>query len=228
MTGNKEYIWYNTRDEKGTVVGTVSAIWVLGAAILIALLIPVRLCLAVNNNHGMYIDGRVCYGAGLFCCRYHGHAGHCTTTFKALGLPLYSSFSDKDRSVESKEEIQGIISACRSKRKYFKYLPGLVRDTIKATVGKKGTLRLRLGFEDPAYTGMAAGLMACISVHCSGVLQYTPDFSGKNFEVDLYLKGVIIPVVLVFIGFKHGTVYIRDRLLERINVKGGRRYGFNG
>lgn len=202
--------------------------WVLGAASLIILLIPVRLCLAVNNSRGVYIDGRVCYGAGLFCCSYYGHAGHCITTFKALGLPLYSSSSVKDRPVGSGEETPGIISAYRSKRKYFKYIPGLVRDTIKTTLGKQGTLKLKLGFEDPAYTGMAAGLMACISAHCSGVLQYTPDFSGKNFEVDLYLKGVIIPVVLVFIGFKHGAVYIRDRFLERINVKGGKRYGFNG
>jgi len=206
----------------------VNVFWVLVAASLMVLLIPIRLCLAVNNSHGLYINGRACYGAGLFCCSYHGQAGHCTMTFKALGLQLYSSSSVKDRPVVSGEETPGIISAYRSKRKYFKYIPGLVRDIIKTTMGKQGTIRLKLGFEDPAYTGMAAGLMACISAYCSGVLQYTPDFSGKNFEVDLYLKGVIIPIVLVFIGFKHGAVYIRDWFLGRINVKGGREYGFNG
>ena len=79
-------------------------------------------------------------------------------TFKALGLQLYSSSSVKDRPVVSGEETPGIISAYRSKRKYFKYIPGLVRDIIKTTMGKQGTIRLKLGFEDPAYTGMAADL----------------------------------------------------------------------
>ncbi|HZX45863.1 MAG TPA: hypothetical protein VFF83_01155 [Clostridia bacterium] len=210
------------------MVGGLGVFWVLGAAVLIIMLIPVRLCLAVNNDHGMYIDGRVCYGAGLFCCRYYRHAGRGTTTFKALGLPLYSSSFPKDREAGSGEEMPGIISVYRTKRKFLKYITGIARDTIKTAVGKRAVLRLKLGFEDPAYTGMAAGLMACISSYFRNALQYTPDFSGQNFEVDLYLKGVIIPLVLVFIGVKHGALYIGDRLLERINVKGGRRYGFNG
>lgn len=192
------------------------------------LLLPIRVCLAVNNARGLYIDGRITYGPGFAACSYKAFDGHQRAVVKALGIPLYRFCPRKNDDDMQRERFTGVISGIKAKRELLDYLPGIVRDVMKTTIGREALLRLKLGFEDPAYTGMAAGFLACILTYCGGVLQYTPDFSGRNFEVDLYLKGVIIPVVLIIIGARHGFLYLKDIIFQRNNVKGGRRCEFNG
>ena len=198
------------------------------AAVLIVLLLPLKLCLTVNNTRGLCIDGRATYGPGFISCFYRWNTIYNKTVVKVIGLPVYSLTHREEGGGRAPESISRLISTIRARRKFLDYIPGIARDTVKTAFGKKTVLKLKLGFEDPAYTGMAAGCMACILTYCGGTVQYTPDFSGKNFEVDLYIKGVIIPVVLVFIALKHGILYLKDRFLERDNVKGGRKYEFNG
>jgi hypothetical protein len=192
------------------------------------LLLPIRFCLAVNNARGLYIDGRVTYGPGFAACSYKASDGYQRTVVKVLGIPVYRFCPRKEDDGMQRVRITGVVYGMKAKRKMLGYLPGIARDIMKTTIGREALLRLKIGFEDPAYTGMMAGFLACILTYFGGALQYTPDFSGKNFEVDLYLKGVIIPVVLIIIGARHGFLYFKDIIFERNNVKGGRRFEFNG
>jgi len=207
-------------------VGILAAIAII---LLIILLLPIKFCVTADNTDGLIVESAVSYGQGLVSYTY----GSCNTDNKAvvklLGLPVYNFSSRPCPDDPGKTDtIGGFVQKIRARKRLLYLLPGIIRDTISAIIGKKVRIALKLGFEDPAYTGMAAGLAACIFSYCSGVLRYTPDFSGDSFEVDLYIKGVIIPLALILIGVKYGIVYIREQILTRNNVKGGKRYGFKG
>ncbi len=201
----------------------------IGITVLIVLVLPIRFSVTANNTEGLCADFYISYGLGLVSYVFNRRDGHNKSVVKVLGLSIYSFCPDMDgRYSEQTDTIVDLVRRLKTGKNQLACLKGMAVDTMGSIIGRKAGIVLKLGFEDPAYTGMAAGLISCIFSHHGGILQYTPDFSGENFEVDLYFKGVIIPIVLVFIGLKHGTVYLKKEVWARNNVKGGKRYGFNG
>ena len=199
-----------------------------GIGLAVILILPIRFYVTADNTKGLVVDSNVSYGQGLVSCSFKRCDTSSKAVLKLLGLPVYRFPPAKDSQAVDAGDVPGVIERFKSRKKLLALLPGLARDVIDSVIGRKTEIRLKLGFEDPAYTGMAAGLVACFFSCLSGVLQFTPDFSGDSFKMDLYIKGAVIPAVLVFIGIKYGIVYLREQILTRKKVKGGKRYGFKG
>lgn len=197
-------------------------------AVLIVLLLPVRLCLSADNVGELHMSLKISYGWGLISYDYVKHGSSGKPVFRVLGLSVHCFRRPEKDTPEQTRKKEEHSQELRWFKKLRPYLPDIIRDLLNSIKKREASVRLKLGFEDPAYTGMAAGLMACITGRLGGVVRHVPDFSGENFEVDLRIFGVIIPITLLFIGIKYCTVYLWDQIPERRNVKGGRKYEFNG
>ena len=206
----------------------VGILCAVGTGLLIILLLPIRFNVTADNTKGFVVDSNVTYGQGLVSRSFKRCDAGSKAVLRLLGLPVYRFLPAKDSQAADKSDVPGVMGRLKSRKKLLALLPGLTRDVFNSVIGRKAEIRLKLGFEDPAYTGMAAGLAACICSRLSGVLKFTPDFSGDSFEMDLYAKGAVIPAVLVFIGIKYGIVYLKEQILTRKKFKGGKRHGFKG
>lgn len=200
----------------------------ISLAVLVLLLLPVRLHISADNFGELCGAFKVSYGFRLISYDYSRHGSYSRSAVRVLGLTI-SGFGVSEKDTSRKRDKKGVHSReLRWFRKLRPYLPGIIRDILYAIKGKEASVHLKLGFDDPAYTGMAAGLMSCVTGRLGETVRYTPDFSGENFEVDLRIYGVIIPIAMIFIGIKYLTIYLWDRIPGIRNVKGGRKYEFNG
>ncbi|MDD3851765.1 MAG: DUF2953 domain-containing protein [Firmicutes bacterium] len=200
----------------------------IGLAVLIGLLLPVKLCLNAANDGELHIVFKVSYGFGFIAYDYNRHGRNGEAVVRVLGRPVQGSRPPEKDTPGQRGKKQEQPRGLRWLKKLRPYIPDITKDLVNSVMEREASVRIKLGFEDPAYTGMAAGLMSCITGGLGGKVQYIPDFSGENFELDLRIFGVIIPVALLFIGIKYLMVYLWDRIPEGRNVKGGRRYEFNG
>lgn len=205
--------------------------------VLIILLLPIRFHLIANNIEGMYISFKVTYGLGLLSYTYkkdgeiYGQA-----TAKVLGIPIdgrHPKEAKEDVPVKKRgptKRIKGkrFFQGLESFRQLYPFIPKVVGSVLNSILGKQAFVRLKLGFEDPAYTGMVAGIMACITTYSAGFITYAPDFSGRNIEVDMGIKGTVIPIAILFIGINCCIFYVWNQIIVKNYAKGGKGYEFNG
>lgn len=184
----------------------------VGIVLLIILLLPIRFSITANNTEGLVIGTRISYGRGLVSCSFGKGDADNEAVVKMFGLTV-GRFSPADDDGQS-DPLLGVVARLKARKKLLVLLPDIIRDILDAVLGVKARMGIRLGFDDPAYTGMAAGLAAYALNYFGGILRYTPDFSGESFELDLYIKGAVIPLMLLLIGVKYGIIYLREQMLE--------------
>lgn len=188
---------------------------ITGFIILAGLLLPIKFSLRANNDNQLCVDIKVAYGWGFVSYNYYTHGCDNNAVIRVMGLVLRRiPLSTGDgRSKEKKKDKEGKDFKHRMRFKKLRpYGLNIIKDIFGLVIGKHAAARLKLGFDDPAYTGMVSGFMACAMGRFCERVQYVPDFSGENFEVDLHISGTIIPITLFFIGLKYCKLYLGGQL----------------
>lgn len=199
---------------------------------LLVFLLPIGVNARLYNIGEFSLLIKASYAGGVLSYSRKGLGKGSETLFRLLGVVLYRKHKE-DEDGNYKERDKGkdrgnTFSSCIRNKKFIGYLLRAVREVIKTTVMKKMRARLKLGFEDPAYTGITFGIISCFSILYGEALDFEPDFSGETLEVDFSFKGVIIPMVLAVIGIKYLFIIAKNEMLSGINLKGGKKYGHKG
>lgn len=180
--------------------------------ILAALLLPIKFCLSADNSDGLYVRASISYGWGLMSYNYYARSHNSNIAIRVTGLTVRRiSLPMTDKGPGTCEK-KGRLSNFQRLKKLRPYALDIVGDTLGLVARRHIIARLKLGFDDPAYTGMVAGFIACTVARFYDKVQYIPDFSGENFEIDLHISGIIIPITLLFIGLKYCRLYFADQI----------------
>ena len=103
--------------------------------------------------------------------------------------------ADVTRKVRSAQEYYDKYHGEALLRKLFELLGKISKHILPRTLSG----HMHFGFEDPSYTGYAAGLAASMYPFYGGFLRIEPDFLEECFDADLKGSGLIRQSYLVFL-----------------------------
>lgn len=193
--------------------------------IIVALLLPIDLSATYTNVGGYMLDIGLCYGWGIFSYFRGRSTGESGVRAKFLGINVYVRRSLTDAEVERGDAVKGILDVY-NKKEFIARILKAGRDIYRISPEAGFSATLKVGLDDPAYTGMLSGLIASIYDLLGDWLSFEPDFSGPAFDVTARFNGRLIPVMVAAVLFKHGILYIYDGISVMINQGGGRIHGY--
>jgi len=189
---------------------------VLWAFLLIIPVLPVRFRLGLSNSSRFCLKIHASYAWGMVCYNYDREIENSCTTARFFGARVYNRVrGTADRGKKEKERAGREKSPFRSKQ-YVRFMLRVGKGVYGTAVAKSYQAKLRVGFEDPAYTGMLCGMVYCIPAFLNGNVEFQPDFSGETLEVDLHFEGILIPAAVIMVILKVLAVFTKERLLSKL------------
>lgn len=161
------------------------------------------------------------YAWGMFWCSYDRQIENSSVTARFLGARVYSRAENAVNREKEKKERAGREKKFFSSKPYTKFMLQVAKGVYGTAAAKSYQAKLRVGFEDPAYTGILYGMLYCIPAFLNGNVEFHPDFSGEALEVDLHFEGILIPAVVIMVFLKVLAVLAKERLLCKV-YKGGK------
>jgi len=193
----------------------------LGSLILVVLgilCLPLSYRIHFKKHDHTALLGRVSW-SGLVVASYQIGEG---LKLRALGIPISLSTRlsatkarpTKDR-VEKKTRRRGKLLSLDFKAMWF-----ILRDVIQHVRPKRLEGDLRLGFEDPYYSGLVSALLSTLSWWEKYSLRLTPVFEEASLEGWFLVEGKVIPLMVLYYGLKGYAPIFVENINRKLKLRG--------